>query len=62
MAKAAAVDGTLYLGPVNVNYGVTADTGIMVDHGLEVKFLGIGGKIGKDGVQGCFIFCFGISW
>jgi hypothetical protein len=62
MAKAAAIDGTLHAGPLNINYGVTADTGFMVDDGLEVKVLGIGGKITKTGIQGCFIVCFGISW
>ncbi len=63
MGRASLFDANINLGPVGFNAGVGVDTGTKVDsEGGEVKFMGIGGKVDKHGVQGCFVICGGINW
>ncbi|KAI1285069.1 hypothetical protein HDE_12222 [Halotydeus destructor] len=63
MGRLQAFEGTAHIKNADFNLGVGLDTGASVGQdGIEIKVLGIGGKIKADGIEACVIICFGINW
>jgi hypothetical protein len=63
MVRATVYEESVRLKWLNAKFGIAFDTGTLVSgDNLEVKILGNGLKVGKDGIQICIFLCFGVSW